>query len=116
MLPPAVNASDSNQEVRNPSTWYSVLVGRDPGVFCGSYVIPSAHNAVSTVLTSTFLSNGLTENIGGISKNLHHVHDSREAAVRTYLDALGSGGVVKVTLTETRKIMHESDEKVFVRE
>ncbi|KAJ3499895.1 hypothetical protein NMY22_g19452 [Coprinellus aureogranulatus] len=87
----------TDHEVRNPHKWYVILVGRSPGVFRGS--------------------NGLMSNIGGISKNVHEIHDSREAAIPAYVSGVQEGKVLKVEFIESREVIRNAGaEAAFVHE
>ncbi|KAG2022575.1 hypothetical protein CC2G_000312 [Coprinopsis cinerea AmutBmut pab1-1] len=72
---PPIEISD----VGAPTTrWYAVLVGREPGVFCGSATIP--------------------ENVKGIPGSSVFKCSSEEEAREVYNSARRSGGVERVTI------------------
>ncbi|KAF8169098.1 hypothetical protein BJ912DRAFT_933965 [Pholiota molesta] len=60
-----------------PHRWFSIVVGRNPGVYCGT-----AH---------------LASNISGITANVHEKFYSHQEARAHFLAALAAGQVARVT-------------------
>ncbi|KAF8871240.1 hypothetical protein BD779DRAFT_1555736, partial [Infundibulicybe gibba] len=97
-LPASLHAMPASNPVNPPGTtlvhidsvppedrWYAVIVGRQPGVFCG------VHNAVP--------------NVNGIPGACFRRYPTKKLAEEAYSDALDSGRVCQVEVIVTRRVV-----------